>query len=234
MLSVKALNLTKKKPILRNINLEFPKGRISLLLGKSGSGKTSLLRCIAQIEKNYSGTIIAEEKELSTLSPKLRCQTLGFVSQTFALFPNLNVLENCMQPLALATKTRKKELKETALNRLASLEMEAYAYAHVHELSGGQQQRVAIARALLLNPIFLLFDEPTSALDPENRERFVEIIKKLQAEGKGILLSSQDMDFAKKALDCAYFLEEGEVAEFYDKLTTPALSKGSKLHQFLF
>ncbi|HEY5260298.1 MAG TPA: ATP-binding cassette domain-containing protein, partial [Rhabdochlamydiaceae bacterium] len=114
---------------------------------------------------------------------------------------------------------------------LRSLDMENYLDRFPQELSGGQQQRVAIARALVLDPAFILFDEPTSALDPENTERLIGILQRLQKEGRGVVISSQDMGFAKKILDRAYFLERGTFIEDYQGEET--LSQEGKLYQFL-
>ncbi|MBS0616043.1 MAG: amino acid ABC transporter ATP-binding protein [Verrucomicrobia bacterium] len=216
MLSVKDLFLTKKKPILKGVSLDFPKGRISLLLGKSGSGKTSILRCVSQLEKDYVGEITPAQA--------------GFVPQSFALFPHMTVYENIAQPLRLASP--KAALREEVGKVLSSLDIEELALSRPHELSGGQQQRVAIARALILNPDFLIFDEPTSALDPENTARFVQILQKLKEEGKGIIVSSQDMAFASQVLDNVFFLEEGEIVERYD--ASIGLPLESKLQQFLY
>jgi polar amino acid transport system ATP-binding protein len=212
MLVIKNLSLTKKSQILQEISFEIPKGSITLLLGKSGAGKTSVLRCIAQLERHYEGEILYQDQDLKRLGPQDRCKIVGFVPQSFALFPHMTVLDNCAQPLRLLGED-KTAAYEKAQEVLASLDMEKKALARPHELSGGQQQRAALARALLLKPSFLLFDEPTSALDPENTDLFIEIIRKLKMEGKGILISTQDMAFAKKILERALFLENGVLIE---------------------
>ncbi len=217
MLNVKNLFLTKKKPILKGVSLDFPKARISLLLGKSGSGKTSILRCVAQLERDYEGEITPNQT--------------GFVPQSFALFPHMTVFENIAQPLRLANP--KAAIAEEVEKVLRALDIASLAASRPHELSGGQQQRVAIARALVLNPDFLIFDEPTSALDPENTERFIQIIQELKAQGRGVIISSQDMAFAAKILDNVFFLEKGEIIERYDVLQEVELSPAGKLRQFL-
>jgi ABC-type polar amino acid transport system ATPase subunit len=226
MLNVKQLSLKKSRgKVLQEISFEIPSKRISLLLGKSGSGKTSLLRCIAQLEK-YEGDVLYRDQKLSDLPPKERCRVIGFVPQSFALFPHMTILDNCAQPLRLIGES-KEMADQKALQTLDSLDMGTFADRKPHELSGGQQQRAAIARALVLNPSFLLFDEPTSALDPENTELLIQILARL--EGKGIIIATQDMAFAAKILDRAFFLENGLLLEHYDK--TQPLS--SKLQQFL-
>jgi polar amino acid transport system permease protein len=225
MLKVKKLSL---ESILREISLEIPEKRITLLLGKSGSGKTTLLRCIAHLEKEYTGDIEYKEQKLSSLSSQERCKVLGFVPQSFALFPHMTILDNCAKPLRLQGAT--KELAyEKAKAMLDSLDMGKFANRKPHELSGGQQQRAAIARALVLDPAYLLFDEPTSALDPENTELFIEILQEFKE--KGILIASQDMAFASKILDRAFFMENGSLIEQYDR--AEPLSLESRLGRFL-
>ncbi len=237
MLKINNVSLQKKRnkkevSILSGISFEIPKSRISLLLGKSGSGKTTLLRCISQLEKEYQGEITCEGKELGAISPKERCRLIGFVPQSYALFPNKNVLDNCADALRTVFGESKASAYKKAEEVLSSLDMENYLDRFPHELSGGQQQRVAIARALVLDPAFILFDEPTSALDPENTERLIGILQRLQKEGRGVVISSQDMGFAKKILDRAYFLEQGTFIEDYQGAET--LSQEGKLYQFLY
>lgn len=239
MLQVKNLSLIKIKQkkefrLLQNISIEIEKERITLLLGKSGSGKTSLLRCIAQLEKDYTGEVEYQGKGMQTFSPRERSQIAGFVAQNYALFPFMTVLDNCAHPIRKVLGKTKKEAYEKVHERLESLGMLKYQDAHPHELSGGQQQRVAIIRALALDPDFLLFDEPTSALDPENTDLLVKIILKLKSEGKGIVIASQDMGFAAKILDQVYFLEDGKFVEKHDSILEKKLGSDSKIHRFLF
>ena len=233
MLKINNISLNKKKnKILSSISLKASKGRISLLLGKSGSGKTSLLRCISQLETAYEGEISYEGRALSALSAKERCRLIGFVPQSYALFPHKNALDNCAHALRAVFGASKASAAAKAAEILRSLDMEKFLDRFPQELSGGQQQRVAIARALALNPSFILLDEPTSALDPENTERLIEIVRRLQAEGRGVIISSQDMAFAKKILDRAYFLEQGAFVEEHQG--GEALPQEGKLYQFLY
>lgn len=230
MLKVKNLSLKK---ILKAVTLTIPKGRITLLLGKSGSGKTTLLRCIAQLEKHYQGEVLYGEQPISQLPSKQRCQIIGYISQSFPLFPHMNVLDNCAQALRAVFRIKKDEAYMQVREILRLFDMEKLALSLPSELSGGQQQRAAIARALVLNPSFLLFDEPTSALDPENTDLFIKIIRTLVSEGRGIIISSQDMNLATKLLDRAYFLEEGAFAETYDSQARPTLHLEGKISQFI-
>jgi len=232
MLNIKKLSLQKERQeLLSEISFAVLPGRISLLLGRSGSGKTSLLRCVAQLEQNYRGAIFTGSQELRELTAPERARLIGFVPQFFALFPHMNILDNCARPLIHLLGRRKVEARAMAKERLASLGIERFD-ARPFELSGGQQQRVAIARALLLNPQFLLLDEPTSALDPESAELIAGVLFQLVKEGKGILISSQDMPFAKAVLDRVLFLEKGKCVEAWDSQSESFLST-SQLGQFL-
>ena len=222
MLKIKNLSMGT---ILRNISLEIPENKITLLLGKSGSGKTTLLRCIAHLEKNYIGEILYQDQPLSTLPAKDRCRVLGFVPQSYALFPHMTLLDNCVQPLRLHGEP---SAQAKALKMLESLDMGLLARRKPHELSGGEQQRGAIARALALDPTYLLFDEPTSALDPENTTLFITLLRQLK---KGMLIATQDMAFAAKLLDRAFFMENGAVIEHHE--STEFLSFESRLGKFL-
>jgi ABC-type polar amino acid transport system ATPase subunit len=231
MLKVKNLSLFKKRPILNHISLEAPLGRITLLLGKSGSGKTSLLRCLATVESSYEGDITHQTTTLKKLSIRERSHLIGYVAQSYSLFPHLSAFENCAQPLRLFTSKPLASLLPLIENMLSSLGMLSYLNAKPHELSGGQQQRIAIARALLLNPSYLLLDEPTSALDPLNTDLLIQLLRALASSGKGIIVSTQDMPFALKLLDRAYFLDEGSLLETYDTALSRAVPE--KLTQFL-
>jgi ABC-type polar amino acid transport system ATPase subunit len=240
MLTVKDLSLHKRRltkvtHILKHINLEIPTSKITLLLGKSGSGKTSILRCLAQLDRKYQGILHFDNIDLHSLKPKDRCQFIGFVPQSYALFPFMNVIDNCAHPLIVALKLDKKEAYERVEKILHSLGMDQLKHHYPHELSGGQQQRTAIVRALALNPTFLLLDEPTSALDPENTELLVKIIHQLKKEGKGIIISSQDMQFSAKVLDRVHFLEDGQLVESqdFDKVSVANLPNESKLKRFI-
>ncbi|MDP1608883.1 MAG: ATP-binding cassette domain-containing protein [Chlamydiales bacterium] len=234
MLTIKNLSCTKNdQEILKNLCLNIPKNRASLLLGKSGSGKTTLLRCIAQLEMNYLGEISYQGASLNKLSSKERCQIIGFISQSFSLFPHMNVLDNCAKSLRVLLGISKKDAYAKVKEVLGLLDIEKLALSMPSQLSGGQQQRVAIARALVLNPCFLLFDEPTSALDPENTELFIQVIRNLLQAGTGVIVASHDMKLASKLLDVAYFLEGGLFVESYDERRGEPLLKEGKISQFL-
>lgn len=226
-----SLHLNRRK-ILKHISCVIPGGRITVLLGKSGSGKTSLLRCIAQLERQYEGDLLYQDVHLKGLPSAQKCKILGFVAQSYALFPHMNAQENCAHPLNVAAKHSKSLAYELAESQLKRLGLGSYLHSYPHQLSGGQQQRVAIARALMLNPSFLLLDEPTSALDPENTEILVGILQKMKQEGKGIIIATQDMLFADRILDRVFFLEDGAVVEEYDAFHSSS-TKNTKMHAFL-
>jgi ABC-type polar amino acid transport system ATPase subunit len=230
MLRVENLSLVKKdKLILDKITCELLRGKITLLLGKSGSGKTSLLRCLAGLESDVGGEISFLGKSLLGLPPKNRSRLLGYVSQSYALFPHMRALDQCVHPLRVLLCLSEKEAREKIAQLFEFLDIKRYTAAYPHELSGGQQQRVAIARALALDPLFLLLDEPTSALDPENTGRLIEILKRLRDEGKGIIIASQDMAFGAALFERAFFLEEGVLVEAVDNLSSR--SRASKFLQ---
>lgn len=214
MLQVNKLSLRKKeKEILKGFSFTFSKEKCILLLGKSGSGKTSILRCIAQLDQGYTGDILFDGNDVGAFPMKERGRLIGFVSQSYALFPHMNGLQNCTHPLRTVLRLSKHEAKARAEKILDSLGMLQYAYSFPRELSGGQKQRIAIARSLALNPHFILFDEPTSALDPENTRLLIEIIRSLKVRGKGVIVATQDMEFAEAIFDTILFLEEGVVCK---------------------
>lgn len=212
MLTVKNVSLFKKRrkePLLKNISLEFPKGSLTLLCGESGAGKSSLLRCIAQLETDYEGDILFHNENLKKLAPQSRATTLSYIAQSYALFPHLTALENCSQPGEVVLGKSATEAKKLALDTMASLGMQEYAASYPSELSGGQKQRIAIARALALNPAILLLDEPSSALDLQNSRQLADILLKLAAEGKTIVVASQDGAFVSQLSSRTYVLEGG-------------------------
>jgi ABC-type polar amino acid transport system ATPase subunit len=202
MLQVNNLLLLKNKiRILDNITFTIPKQRTTLLLGKSGSGKTSILRCLAGLEKS---------------AVALPC-SLQLVPQDFALFPHMTAFKNCLHPLLLKKNNLSFTQTVSAVEDMFfSLNIKQYKNAYPSQLSGGQKQRVALARALLLKPSLLLLDEPTSALDPDNTKDLIKILSKLQKLGTTLVISTQDILFANQVLDFAIFLERGKILQTYD------------------
>lgn len=215
MLTIKNLYFKKGSPpnlILKGISVCFPQGEISLLIGRSGAGKSSLMRCIAQLETIDEGEVLFNGQSLVGLAASRRAQTLSYIAQGYALFPHLTALENCSQPLQVVAKMRAFEAKQKALAVMTSLGMEEYASAYASELSGGQQQRIAIARALALDPQILLLDEPSSALDPDNSAQLAKILRELASQGKILVISTQDMLFAEQLQGTCYCIDDGRLS----------------------
>jgi ABC-type polar amino acid transport system ATPase subunit len=230
MLKLNQLTLEKKKSsILSEIKTEFSKGQTTLILGKSGCGKSSLLRSIAQLETGYRGEITYQGKSVSQLTQQERVKLLGFVPQSYPLFPHITAFEQCVFPLVKILKYSKLEAAKKVDELFGFLAIENQKSAYPHELSGGQRQRVALARALSLGPSFLLLDEPTSALDPENTERLVSILKALENQGIGVIIATQDTSFALEVFGQALLLQEGKIVE----TTNDFFNMGPKLKHFL-
>lgn len=203
MLKIKNLNKSfGKVKVLNNINFELEKGEVGVLLGKSGAGKTTILRCINGLESFDSGEIIIDnkimksQKDISKLKGKI-----GMVFQNFNLFPHMTVLENIIEaPVNILKSSREEEIKK-AKELLKLVDLEDKLNSYPYELSGGQKQRVAIARACALSPKVLCFDEPTSALDKDTIKNIIGIIKELKSKGITILIITHDEVFANKVCD---------------------------------
>ena len=211
-------NLHKRfddQKVLSGIHLDiYPKEVVSII-GSSGSGKTTLLRCLNLLNEPEEGHIYFHGKDLmdkKTNLEELRMH-MGMVFQSFNLFNNLNVLDNCtLAPMKLL-KMSKSESVELAQKYLEKVGMKDFTFANVSELSGGQKQRVAIARALCMSPDLMLFDEPTSALDPEMVGEVLEVIKNLALEGMTMVIVTHEMQFAKAVSNRIVFMDQGVIAE---------------------
>ncbi len=225
-----------KLPALDDVSFTVEEGRITLFLGKSGSGKTTLLKCIANLKNNFSGILTYRNRPIKDMSPRERATHIGFVAQSFDLFPHMSVLKNCAHPQIHVLKRAQEEANAIAVNQLTHLGMGDYLDRFPHELSGGQKQRVSIARALCMNSRLLLLDEPTSALDPESSKKLVDILRTLNQEGVTIALSTHDMSLAKHLQDRIYFMKDGRVLEFFDARkadisTTTAIKISSRIDE---
>lgn len=219
MIEVK--NLSKKfhdNVVLEDINLNIKQGDVVGVIGPSGTGKSTLLRCINQLEIPEKGEIVLDGKKIS-LGKKNRKEIVelrkntGMVFQRFNLFEKKTALENVMEGLVVVQKKSKQEAKKIALEELERVGMSAWANHYPKHLSGGQQQRVAIARALAMKPKVLLLDEPTSALDPELVGEVLETIKKVAAEGYTMILVSHEMNFVRHVANRVIFLDKGHIVE---------------------
>ncbi|ADH17820.1 amino acid ABC transporter ATP-binding protein [Chlamydia trachomatis] len=196
----------KGKEILSNVSFSLVPGRITLFIGRSGSGKTTILRSLVGLTPISSGSI------------SVVGDPPGFVFQQPELFPHMTVLDNCAHPQMIVKKLREREAKDKALDLLGMLELREYASSYPHQLSGGQRQRVAIARALALDMRTILFDEPTSALDPFSASKFLQIVLSLKEQGMTIAISTHDILFINQCLDRVYLVDKGQIIDAYDSL----------------
>lgn len=201
--------------VLNDIDFEINKGEVVTIIGSSGSGKSTLLRCINLLEIQDGGNILYKGTDI--LSGKLPLTTyrskVGMVFQSFNLFANKTVLENCMIGQIKVLKRSKEEAQKIAMQHLEEVGMQNFADASSTRLSGGQKQRVAIARALCMDPEVLLFDEPTSALDPEMVGDVLEVMQTLAKEGLTMAIVTHEMQFAKDVSDRVIFMDKGVIAE---------------------
>lgn len=217
MLTVKNLDKSFDKPVLKDLNLSFAPGETTVILGPSGSGKSTLLRSIDLLEIPDQGSIeISDEvlkfpTKLTFQQLKAHRQHFSMVFQQFNLFPHLNVLQNVMEGPVQVKKTSKAEAKKQAEALLEKVGLSDKKSAYPKQLSGGQMQRVAIARALAMEPEYILYDEPTSALDPELAQEVLQVIQNLVQDKKGQIIVTHHIEFAKKVADRIIFLEDGEV-----------------------
>lgn len=199
--------------VLRDIDFCVNSGDVISIIGASGSGKSTLLRCINLLETPTHGEIRYQGQSISGISaPKYRTH-VGMVFQSFNLFNNMTVLENCMIGQIKVLKKKKSEAREMAMRYLEKVGMAPYINARPRQLSGGQKQRVAIARALAMEPDVLLFDEPTSALDPEMVGEVLGVMKQLAKEGMTMLVVTHEMAFAKDVSNRVVFMADGVICE---------------------
>jgi len=203
--------------VLDHINLTIPQGSKTVIIGPSGGGKSTLLRCINLLEAPQKGQVFVDNQELTGKRHRDLCkirQGIGMVFQQFNLYPHKTVLENlCLAPTVLR-KEKRSVVEERAFERLTQVGLVEKAHQYPGELSGGQQQRVAIARALCINPKVLLFDEPTSALDPEMISEVLDIMQKVaQQKGITMVVVTHEMGFASNIADRILFLDGGHITE---------------------
>ncbi|MDC9032245.1 amino acid ABC transporter ATP-binding protein [Columbia Basin potato purple top phytoplasma] len=216
---IKIKNLNKSfhnKLILKNINLNIVDKEIFTIIGYSGSGKSTLLRCLNLLEEPDFGEIIINNENIVNKNiniSKVRTK-VGMVFQSFNLFEEKNVLENCCLAPIKVLKISPSEAEEIALKKLRYFGLEKFAYKNIKQLSGGQKQRIAIIRALCMEPEILLLDEPTSALDPEASEEVLSVLKKLVSQKKmTFVIVSHEIKFAKKVSNTICFMEDGNIIE---------------------
>ena len=219
MIEIKSLSKRyQDNVVLDDVNLTIHKGDVVGIIGPSGTGKSTLLRCINQLEVPECGKIIINNKTID-LAKKNRKEILelrkntGMVFQKFNLFKNKTALENVMEGLVIVQKKSKKEAREIAEIELEKVGLSAWVNHYPKHMSGGQQQRVALARTLAMKPQLLLLDEPTSALDPELVGEVLEAINKVAEAGFTMLLVSHEMNFVRHVAKRIIFLEGGHIVE---------------------
>ncbi|UXM96431.1 amino acid ABC transporter ATP-binding protein [Bartonella sp. HY329] len=210
-----------KTEVLKGIDLNVATGEVVAIIGRSGSGKTTMLRCLDGLEEGNAGTIRIGEQTLNCAIPlakqkkrlhQLRLHT-GFVFQNFNLFPHRTALENVIEGLIIVKKMPKVEAETRGMALLERVGLAQRAHAYPAQLSGGQQQRAAIARALAMEPDVILFDEPTSALDPELVGEVLDVIRSLAEEHRTMIIVTHEMNFARDVADRTIFMDDGIVVE---------------------
>lgn len=199
--------------VLKDINFTVSKGEVVSVIGSSGSGKSTLLRCINLLEMPDGGEIFVNGKNIMEGNLNEHRKEVGMVFQSFNLFNNLSVIDNCMIGQTKVLKRKRDEALKIAHENLKKVGMDAFADKPSTQLSGGQKQRVAIARALCMNCDIMLFDEPTSALDPMMVNEVLDVMKKLADEGLTMVVVTHEMSFAKDVSDRVVFMENGILVE---------------------
>ncbi|MEO1307771.1 MAG: amino acid ABC transporter ATP-binding protein [Pseudomonadota bacterium] len=216
LLSISGLRLSYgKTEVLRGIDLDVAKGEATFVIGPSGSGKSSLLRCCNRLEEPDAGNITVDGQDLLANGVNLNQvrQRIGMVFQSFNLYPHMTALGNVRLALRRVRKFPRNKADEVAKAQLQRVGLDEHLNKYPAQLSGGQQQRVAIARALALEPKVMLFDEPTSALDPELVGEVLNVLSELKADGMTMVIVSHEMRFARHAADRVMFMADGEIVE---------------------
>ena len=221
--------------VLRDIDFTVNKGDVTSIIGSSGSGKSTLLRCINLLETPTSGEILYHGQ--SVTGPKVNAPQyrshVGMVFQSFNLFNNMTVLENCVVGQVKVLKKDRETARKNAMQYLEQVGMAPYINAKPRQISGGQKQRVAIARALAMEPEVLLFDEPTSALDPEMVGEVLSVMQDLAQNGMTMLVVTHEMAFARDVSTHVVFMADGIICEEGKPEEVLAAPKQQRTREFL-
>lgn len=220
---------------LKNVSFSVKPNEVTMLIGSSGSGKSTILRCINRLENPTDGEIWIDDELVTDPKADIRRirEKAGMVFQSFNLFPHLTVLENITLAPRKVKKINDKEAKDIGRRLLARVGLSEKENSYPDELSGGQQQRVAIARALAMSPKIMLFDEPTSALDPEMTKEVMDVMLKLAKEGMTMVVASHEMGFARAVANQVVFMDQGEIIEYGSPETLFGSPKEERTKKFL-
>ena len=201
--------------VLKGINTEIKRGEVVVIIGASGSGKSTFLRCLNRLEESSGGSIYFNGVDITDdkININLHRQKMGMVFQHFNLFPHMTVLKNMTSAPMKLLKISKQDAEAKAVELLEKVGLSDRADAYPSQLSGGQKQRVAIVRALCMDPEVMLFDEPTSALDPEMVGEVLNVIKDLASSGMTMAIVTHEMGFAREVADRILFIDDGVIAE---------------------
>ncbi len=234
-----------RNEVLRGIDMEIHTGEVACIVGPSGGGKSTFLRCINHLEKIDAGRLSVDGEligytqrggklyEMHDKEVAAQRRSIGMVFQRFNLFPHMTAAENVMSGPVVVRKDNKKQARQRAIELLAKVGLGDRGDSYPMQLSGGQQQRVAIARALAMDPDLMLFDEPTSALDPELVGEVLDVMRRLAESGMTMVVVTHEMGFAREVGDLLAFIDKGVVAEIGEPREILANPKSKRFQDFL-